>query len=120
MPLWRKPQARAALVGMSRTTGRAEIVRAAEESIAFQIAAVVRAAAGEGGVALKELRADGGPTRDRFLMQFQADILGLPVAPGEREELSATGAAWLAGQALGLYGPDTSTPPCAAAFTPRP
>ncbi|MDR0589880.1 MAG: glycerol kinase GlpK [Spirochaetaceae bacterium] len=101
-PYW-KADARACLSGMSRTTGKAEVVRAAEESIAYQIADVVRAARDEGGILLKELRADGGATRDAFLMQFQSDILNLPLLVSEQEELSAIGAAWMAGMALGIY-----------------
>ncbi|MDR0730219.1 MAG: glycerol kinase [Treponema sp.] len=97
--------ARACLCGMSRSTGRAEIVRAAEESIAYQIADVVRAIQEEGGVSLAELRADGGAAGDSFLMQFQSDILKLPLSVPGPEELSAMGAAYMAGIALGLYSP---------------
>jgi glycerol kinase len=90
---------------MSRGTGRAEIVKAAEESIAYQIADVVRAIQEEGGVSPGELRVDGGPAGDSFLMQFQSDILDLPLSVPEPEELSAMGAAYMAGIALGLYSP---------------
>jgi glycerol kinase len=90
---------------MSRTTGKAEIVRAAEDSIAYQIADVIRAVEEESGVALKELRVDGGPTRDKYLMQFQSDILNIPLSVPACEELSALGAGCLAGIALGLYTP---------------
>ncbi len=100
-PYW-KSDARAVICGMGRSTGRAEIVKAAEESIGFQIADIVNAMARE-GVALTELRADGGPTRDSYLMQFQSDILGIPVAVPEREELSGIGAGYCAGIAAGLY-----------------
>lgn len=101
-PYW-DSEARAVLCGMSRTTGRAEIVKAAEECIAYQIADIVRAMSGEAGVEIGELRVDGGPTRDRYLMQFQSDILDIPVAVPEREELSGIGAAYCAGIACGLY-----------------
>ena len=57
----------------------------------------------EAGVAIQELRVDGGPTKDKFLMQFQSDILNLPVAAPEREELSGMGAAFCAGIAAGVY-----------------
>lgn len=102
-PYW-KPDARAILWGMGRGTGRAEIVKAAEESIAYQIADVAFAIEQGAGISLNELRADGGPTRDKFLMQFQSDILGLEVVVPEREELSGIGAAYCAGIARGLYG----------------
>ena len=88
---------------MTRTTGRAEIVKAAEESMAYQIADVVNKAREEGRIELLELRADGGATRDAYLMQFQSDILNLPLEVSEDEELSAIGAAWMAGMALGMY-----------------
>jgi glycerol kinase len=103
-PYW-KAGAKASLTGMTRTTGRAEIVKAAEESIAYQIADVVDKAHEEGGIKPLALRADGGATRDVYLMQFQSDILGLPLEVSEHEELSAIGAAWMAGMALGIYPP---------------
>lgn len=88
---------------MSRTTGRAEIVKAAEECIAYQITDVIQAMGQEAGVEIDQLRVDGGPTKDRYLMQFQSDILGIPVAVPEREELSAMGVAFCAGIAAGVY-----------------
>ncbi len=99
-PYW-DSGAKAMLYGMSRTTGRAEIVKAAEECIAYQIADVLELMGREAGVAIQELRVDGGPTKDKFLMQFQSDILNLPVAAPEREELSGLGAAFCAGIAAG-------------------
>lgn len=101
-PYW-DSGAKGVLCGMSRTTGRAEIVRAAEECIAYQIADVIQAMGQEAGVEIDQLRVDGGPTKDRYLMQFQSDILGIPVAVPEREELSAMGAAFCAGIAAGVY-----------------
>lgn len=101
-PYWR-PEARAVFWGMSRTTGRAELVKAAEECIAYQIADVVRAMEADSGVQIGELRVDGGPTRDRYLMQFQSDLLDIPVAVPEHEELSGIGAAYCAGIAAGVY-----------------
>lgn len=95
-PYW-DSGAKAMLYGMSRTTGRAEIVKAAEECIAYQIADVLELMGQEAGVAIQELRVDGGPTKDKFLMQFQSDILNLPVAAPEREELSGMDAALLRG-----------------------
>jgi glycerol kinase len=101
-PYW-KADAKACLIGMTRATGRAEIVKAAEESIAYQIADVVNTACEEGGIVLRELRADGGATGDVYLMQFQSDILNLPLEVSENEEISASGAAWMAGMALSVY-----------------
>ena len=101
-PYW-DSGAKAMLYGMSRTTGRAEIAKAAEECIAYQIADVLELMGQEAGVAIQELRVDGGPTKDKFLMQFQSDILHIPVAAPEREELSGMGAAFCAGIAAGVY-----------------
>jgi glycerol kinase len=95
--------ARACICGMTRNTGRPEIVRAAEESIAYQITDVIRAVREESGLSLTELRVDGGPAGDSFLMQFQSDMLNLPLSVPEREELSAMGAAYMAGIGLGVY-----------------
>jgi glycerol kinase len=103
-PYWAN-EAKAILCGMSRTTGKAEIVRAAEDSIAYQIADVIRVMAEESGTALKELRVDGGPTRDRYLMQFQSNILNIPLSVPGYEELSALGTGCMAGIALGFYAP---------------
>ncbi len=101
-PYW-DSGAKGVICGMSRTTGRAEIVKAAEECIAYQITDVIQAMGQEAGVEIDQLRVDGGPTKDRYLMQFQSDILGIPVAVPEREELSAMGAAFCAGIAAGVY-----------------
>ena len=95
--------ARACISNMSRGVKKAHIVRAAEESIAYQIADVVYAMEAESGIPLQELRVDGGPTRDQFLMQFQSDILNVPVMKNEIEELSAAGAMYLCGLALHLW-----------------
>lgn len=93
--------ARAAIVGMSRGATPAHIVRAAEECIAYQIRDVVCAMEKAAGRNLAMLCADGGPTRDAFLMQFQSDILGMPLHVSSTAELSGAGAAYcaaLAGQ----------------------
>lgn len=103
-PYW-KSDAKAIICGMGRGTGRAEIVKAAEESIGYQIAEIVQVMREE-GVALSELRTDGGPTRDKYLMQFQSDILSIPVAVPEHEELSGIGAGYCAGIAAGVYPAD--------------
>lgn len=104
-PHW-ESKARAVICNMSRHTGKAEIVRAAEESIANQIADIIELMQGESGITLQELRVDGGPTRDSFLMQLQSDFLGLPVLVPATEELSGVGAAYAAGLATGLFSPD--------------
>ena len=101
-PYW-DSGARAALVGMSRTTGKREIVRAALDCIAYQISDVVAAMVESTGALLCELRVDGGPTRNRYLMQMQSDLLGIPVRIPDSEELSGAGAAYAAGLSVGLY-----------------
>lgn len=98
--------ARGILCGLSRAVGKAEIVRAAEECIAYQIADVVDLMHKESGHTLTTLKVDGGATRDAFLMQFQADISNAEVAVPAFEELSGSGPAYLAGIAMGLYSPE--------------
>ena len=104
-PYW-DSDARAAIVGMSRTTGKSEVVRAALDCVAYQITDIVRAMGQSAGAALNELRVDGGPTRNGYLMQFQSDMLGIPVRIPDSEELSGIGAAYAAGLACGLYHED--------------
>ena len=101
-PYW-DSGATAIFTGMSRATGRNEIVKAAEDSIAYQITDIVRAMEQDAGMQVKTLRVDGGPTKDEYLMQFQSDILGIPVEVSEMEELSGIGIAWLAGHGIGMY-----------------
>ncbi|MDL2232667.1 glycerol kinase GlpK [Ruminococcaceae bacterium OttesenSCG-928-L11] len=101
-PYW-NAGARAMLWGMSRSTGRAEIVKAAEECIALQIADVVKVMQAEAATEDLTLRLDGGPTKDAYLMQLQSDMLQMETQVSQVEELSATGAAYAAGMALGLY-----------------
>ena len=96
-------EAKALICGITRTTGKAEIVKAALDSIAYQITDVVRVMKEAGGMKLAELRADGGPTQNDYLMQFQSDLLGIPVSIPETEELSGIGAAYAAGLATGIY-----------------
>ena len=100
-PYW-NDHAKGILTGITRTTGKAEIVRAAVECIAYQIADVTHAMEDDAGLKLQELRVDGGPTKNAYLMQFQSDILGIPVSVPEHEELSGMGAAYAAGIALGI------------------
>jgi len=101
-PYW-DSHAKASIVGMDRTTRKAEIVRAAVESIAYQISDVVSAMCEDAKIELGQLRVDGGPTRNHYLMQFQSDILGAKVMVPDVEELSGMGAAFMGGLALGLW-----------------
>ena len=101
-PYW-KSDAKAMIYGMSRHTGKAELVKAVDECIAYQVADIVKLMAEESGAALSEVRADGGASRGRFLMQFQSDILNIPVFASDNEELSGTGAGYAAGLGAGLY-----------------
>ena len=101
-PYWNS-EARASFVGMSRTTGRAELVRAGLEAIAYQVTDIVEAMGQDAGLRLSELRVDGGPTANRYLMQFQSDMTGASIRVPKAEELSAIGAAIMAGIAVGLY-----------------
>jgi len=95
--------ARAALVGMTRGTTSAHIARAALESIALQSADVFGAMAADSGIALRELRVDGGASRNDLLMQMQADFLGVPVVRPKVTETTALGAAYLAGLSTGFW-----------------
>ena len=101
-PYWRS-DASAAFIGMSRTTGRAELVRAGLEAIAYQITDIVQLMQQEASIPQIELRVDGGPSRNGWLMQFQSDMLNSPVLVPEAEELSCVGVAYAAGMALGMY-----------------
>ena len=101
-PYW-DSHAEAVICGLNRTSRKAELVRAGLESIAYQSADVVKAMGEDAKLDIKELRVDGGPTRNRYLMQFQSDILGIEVVVPEAEELSGIGAVYAAGLALGVY-----------------
>ena len=102
-PYW-KPDAKAAILNMTRTTGKKELCRAAEESIAFQIADILDALRADTGLPVREVRADGGAAGDAFLMQLQADASGASVLASDERELSPLGAGWLAGISAGVYG----------------
>ena len=99
-PYW-DANARGAIVGITRGTTRADIVRATLDSIAYQVRDVIVAMESDTGHPMSELRADGGATANRYLMQFQADILGKPVRRAKIAETTAMGAAMLAGLADG-------------------
>ncbi|WP_066267911.1 glycerol kinase GlpK [Hydrogenophaga palleronii] len=106
-PYW-QPDARGSITGLTRGTTIAHIARAALESIAFQSAALLdamgRDAVAAGGVPVRELRVDGGACVNDLLMQFQADLLGIPVVRPAVIETTALGAAYLAGLHSGVYG----------------
>jgi glycerol kinase len=104
-PHW-DPYARGTIVGLTRGTGREHLVRAALEAIAYQTVDAVEAMEAASGERLAELRADGGATANRWLMQFQADVLGRPVVVPELAETTALGAAYLAGVGAGLWSVD--------------
>ena len=95
--------ARGTIVGLTRGSGRAHIVRAAEECIAYQSMELLNAINADLGTNITALRADGGASRDKFLMQFQADILNVPVILPQNKETTALGAAFLAGLTCGVY-----------------
>jgi glycerol kinase len=102
-PHW-DPYARGLLIGLSRGTGRAHIARAALEAIAYQTRDVCERMEKDSGIDLKELRADGAAAANDFLMQFQSDILGVPVDVPEVGETTALGSAFMAGLATGFWG----------------
>ena len=95
--------ARGTILGITRGTTQAHIARAALESIAYQTRDVLECMEEDCGIKLKELRVDGGAAANEFLMQFQADILGVPVVIQETTETTALGAAYLAGLAVGFW-----------------
>jgi glycerol kinase len=101
-PYW-DAGARGAIVGITRGTSRADLVRAALDSIAYQVRDVVVAMQSDTGRRLRELRVDGGATANNYLMQFQADLLGRPVRRPAMAETTVLGAAMLAGLAAGVW-----------------
>lgn len=101
-PYW-DSNATGIISGITRTTGQAELVKAALDCIAYQITDIVSVMSQDAGVTIEELRVDGGPTKNSYLMQFQSDMLKIPVQVPSAEELSGIGAAYAAGLALGVY-----------------
>lgn len=101
-PYWRS-DVRGAVFGLSRGTRKEHFVRAALESMAYQARDVLTAMEAEAGIALKELRADGGAIANDFMAQFQSDMLGVPVLRPRIQETTALGAAYLAGLAVGFW-----------------
>ncbi|MGZ8316574.1 MAG: glycerol kinase GlpK [Telluria sp.] len=101
-PHW-DPYARGALVGMTRGTNKGHIARAAVEAIAYQSAELLDAMCRDTGCPVAEMRADGGAAKNDMLMQFQADLRGVPVVRPQVTETTALGAAYLAGLAVGFW-----------------
>ena len=101
-PYW-DMYARGIIVGLTRGTKREHILRAAEEAIAYQSRDVLEVIQKDSGINLKKLKVDGGAVRDNFLMQFQSDILGVPVVRPQVAETTALGAAYLAGLAVSFW-----------------
>jgi glycerol kinase len=101
-PYWDN-KARACISGMARNTKKAHIIRAALESIAYQVKDLIDLMAENANVSFREMRVDGGPTRNNFLMQFQSDMLRKEVVRSNIEEVSALGSAFMAGLACGLW-----------------
>ncbi|MBA2343785.1 MAG: glycerol kinase GlpK [Rubrobacter sp.] len=95
--------ARGTIVGLTRGTGRAHLARAALESMCYQTRDAVEAMAADAGIDIPTFKADGGAAANRWMMQFQADILGVPVEVPETLETTALGAAYLAGLAVGFW-----------------
>jgi glycerol kinase len=114
-PYW-DMRARGALVGLTRGVRREHVVRACLESIAYQSADVLAAMSADCGVSLAELRVDGGASANDFLLQFQADILGVPVLRPGAVETTARGAAFLAGLAVGYWRDREELATCDEAF----
>jgi glycerol kinase len=104
-PHW-DPYARGTIVGLTRGTTKAHLARAALEAMAYQTVDAVRAMEESSGVKLEELRADGGATANAWMLQFQADLLGIPVVVPEISETTALGAAYLAGVATDTWSED--------------
>lgn len=100
---WWNDRVKGILCGLTLNSTKAHVCRAAEESIAYQVADLVRTMTDQAGIRLKEIRVDGGPTRDQFLMQFQTDLLQAPIVRSEVEDASAFGALVMNGFALGQW-----------------
>ena len=101
-PYWDN-RARASISGMARNTKKAHIVRAALEGIAYQVKDLIDLMVNDASITFREMRVDGGPTRNNFLMQFQSDMLQEEVVRSNIEEISALGSAFMAGLAVGFW-----------------
>lgn len=105
-PYW-DAHASGIISGITRTTGQKELVKASLECIAYQITDILEAMSLDSGIPIEKICVDGGPTRNKYLMQFQSDMARVPVQVPQVEELSGCGAAFAAGLALRLYRQDT-------------
>ncbi|WP_253957696.1 glycerol kinase GlpK [Metabacillus halosaccharovorans] len=101
-PYW-NPYARAAILGMNRNSGKAHIIRAALESITYQVSDAIELMKNESNIEIKELKVDGGATSNSFLMQYQADMIGSDVVVSLVAELSSLGSVYLAGLGVGIW-----------------
>jgi glycerol kinase len=120
-PYW-DPYAQGRIVGLTRATKAGHIARAALESIAYQVTDILAAMESDSDAKLSELRVDGGACKNRLLMQFQADILGVPVVSPKNSETTAMGAAYLAGLGVGYFkstGEISAQRMVGEVFTPR-
>ena len=104
-PYWNM-HAKAMFYGMTRTTTWKELVKASVESIAYQITDILNAMENDTGISMKEVKADGGPSKNQYLMQFLAECAQNTVRVSLQEELSATGVAYMAGLTVGIYQKD--------------
>jgi glycerol kinase len=102
-PYW-DPDARGAIVGLTRGSGKAHLIRAALEAMAYSTRDVLEIMRGDSGLPTRKLKVDGGAAANDFLCRFQADILGIPVLRPRTTETTALGAAYLAGLASGYWG----------------
>lgn len=100
---WWNPNAKAIITGMTLGTGKGHVVRAALEAICYQVKDLVDLVKDKSNIELKEVRADGGPSKNKFLMQFQADMLDTKINRSDIEEASALGAVIMNGIAQGLW-----------------
>lgn len=101
-PYWRQ-EAKALLCGVTRLTGKAEVIKAGLECIAYQITDILACMGMDAEIPIMELRVDGGPTKNAYLMQFQSDIANLSIQVPESDELSGIGAGYMAGLSCGIF-----------------
>ncbi len=102
-PYWR-PDARGIMTGLTRGTGRAEIIRAGVESIAYQVTELVNLMTDDTGIKAKQMKVDGGVCASSFLMQLQSDLLGVTITRASSDEMTAMGAGFAAGISCGIFG----------------
>ena len=101
-PYW-KPDARGIITGLTRGTGRAELIRAGVESIAYQVTELVNLMTDDTGIKAKQMKVDGGVCASSFLMQLQADLLGVTITRASSDEMTAMGAGFASGVTCGIF-----------------